>query len=105
MARPKSTAELIGMTAEHGRILQPVEEYWTHLFNGKFEQTYRAALETTVLPMAKIDEAVEVMRVHLERISDGVAQANYSLREMATELDAVRREADRSGDPQSRFKI
>jgi hypothetical protein len=104
MGRVTSSNQLIEQAVADAAKLQPVFEFWNRLQQIKFHQAIREALIAQWVDPGKADELSEVMRVHIERISSGMDNAIYSLKEIVAEMADARSRVDKAG-PSARFKI
>lgn len=100
---PKSSSELIA--AADTVPLTPVAEFWEHLLYIKFDERYCDALIQAGIPASIAADAAGVIRLHTQRITEGVRQAIDSMREIVAEAATMQRQA-RAGQPDdSQFKI
>lgn len=106
MSSPRSSEEIIGMTADHGRQIQGPEEYWSHLEQLRFHERYRNALVDIGMPLENATDHAYMVRTYIERIAGGLRDANYLIRQLAGELNAAQQET--RGWPQqagARFRV
>lgn len=100
---PRSTNEII--EAADTKALTPVADFWRHLSHVKFHLRYRDALIQAGISEGKAAEISEVLRIHTERIVEGLENATYAMREIVGEVADMRRQAASAQPDDARFKI
>jgi hypothetical protein len=100
---PRSTGDII--EAANTRPLTPIADFWRHLSHIKFHLRYRDALIQAGISEGKAAEIGEVLRIHIERIVEGIENATYAMREIVGEVDDMRRQAASAQPGDARFKV
>lgn len=93
VSTPRNTALLISRTVEDLTKIQAPSEFWERLHQTRFADRYYEALLAAGMPEGKADETAAMVRQYIARISAGLEQATYLLKELASEVDEARRRA------------
>lgn len=100
---PRSSSDLIN--SADARPLTPIFEFWQHLQHIKFHERYHTAMLEAGIPQGKADEISTVVRVYIDRIAAGLESSIYSMRELVSEVDVIRRSVSTRRSTGSYFRV